>query len=234
MAGVPQTLTFPHENCPDGVARCYVCAAHMRMHAGKITRNINSLGWSSSCKIATRYSRACVRSPVSMHTCPSLRWYWCTAAYIQCSLSFVAILLRSSNFERPLPASMRKYVYLQMKQAIERGGIVFVRRSVIASRGLTPAGVTNCPDIPVIRGEIEENLLFPDFFFKSALRFFSNLFRDWSKISLSKFFLAVLYIFMLVRICFWLLLSFWNRKKILVFGIVIFFFLLNRVFILAR
>lgn len=60
---------------------------------------------------------------------------------------------------------MRKYVYLQMKRAVERAGIVFVRRSVIASRGLTPAGVTNCPDISVIRGEIEENLLFRDFFF---------------------------------------------------------------------
>lgn len=68
---------------------------------------------------------------------------------------------------------MRKYVYLQMKRAVERAGIVFVRRSVIASRGLTPAGATNCPDIPVIRGEIEENLLFRDFcfFFESALRF---------------------------------------------------------------
>lgn len=65
---------------------------------------------------------------------------------------------------------MRKYVYLQMKRAVERAGIVFVRRSVIASRGLTPAGVTNCPDISVIRGEIEENLLFRDFFF-----FFLNL-----------------------------------------------------------
>lgn len=68
-AGVPQTLTFPRENCPDG-ARCDVCAAHMRMHAGEITRNINSVGWSGSCKIATRYSRARVRSPVSMHTRP--------------------------------------------------------------------------------------------------------------------------------------------------------------------
>lgn len=105
---------------------------------------------------------------------------------------------------------MRKYVYLQMKRAVERAGIVFVRRSVIASRGLTPAGVTNCPDISVIRGEIEENLLFRDFFFffESALRFFSSLFRDWSKISLSKISLAVLYIFMLVRISSWLLLSF--------------------------
>lgn len=104
---------------------------------------------------------------------------------------------------------MRKYVYLQMKRAVERAGIVFVRRSVIASRGLTPAGVTNCPDISVIRGEIEENLLFRDFFFfEAALRFFSSLFRDWSKISLSKISLAVLYIFMLVRISSWLLLSF--------------------------
>lgn len=65
---------------------------------------------------------------------------------------------------------MRKYVYLQMKRAVERAGIVFVRRSVIASRGLTPAGVTNCPDISVIRGEIEENLLFRDFFFFLKLR----------------------------------------------------------------
>lgn len=69
---------------------------------------------------------------------------------------------------------MRKYVYLQMKRAVERAGIVFVRRSVIASRGLTPAGVTNCPDISVIRGEIEENLLFRDFFF-----FFLNLRCDF-------------------------------------------------------
>lgn len=70
---------------------------------------------------------------------------------------------------------MRKYVYLQMKRAVERAGIVFVRRSVIASRGLTPAGVTNCPDISVIRGEIEENLLFRDFFFF----FFLNLRCDF-------------------------------------------------------
>lgn len=71
-ASVPQTLTFPRENCLDGVAHCDVCAAHMRVHAGEITRNINSLGWSGPCKIATRYSRARVRvlSPVSVHTRP--------------------------------------------------------------------------------------------------------------------------------------------------------------------
>lgn len=59
-----------------------------------------------------------------------------------------------------------------MKRAVERAGIVFVRRSVIASRGLTPAGVTNCPDISVIRGEIEENLLFLDFFLNLRCDFF--------------------------------------------------------------